>query len=112
MMDEIINSLVATIRHPLEQRVLNETKPEIPRPELQPTLPPLEEVNKPKDILPPLDNITEVRTVRIGGFSFKVGRKKNISRTTGKRKDPKKVRQGNGELFYSVHVSLIMTENI
>lgn len=62
--------------------------------------------------LPPPEDINEVRTVRIGGFSFKVGRIKNISRATGKRKDPKKVRQGDGKLFYSVHVSLIMTENI
>jgi hypothetical protein len=60
--DGIIESLVTTIKNPLELLVSDEKEPGLPSP-------------------PP--NPNETRTVTIGGFSFQVGRRQQVSRFTG-----------------------------
>ncbi len=75
MIDEIIESLTTTITHPLER--LMEIKkapfPRVPDKALPPPSP-LREEDK---------EINEVRTVSIGGFSFKIGRWQHLSQFTG-----------------------------
>jgi hypothetical protein len=67
MMDEIIESLTATITHPLELMLEKETNPTI----------------SPDKPLPSPEDINEVRTVRIGGFCFKIGSWQHLLRSTG-----------------------------
>ncbi len=66
-MDEIIESLTATITHPLELVLEKETNP---------TISPDKPLQSPEDI-------NEVRTVRIGGFCFKIGSWQHLLRSTG-----------------------------
>lgn len=60
-MDGIIESLVTRINNPIECLVHEGKEPELPTPR---------------------PNLNETRTVSIGGFQFKVGRRKHLSRFT------------------------------